>query len=372
MNTQKQTSQELTKRFLVAGAGGFLGGHILEGFLARGLPAAGADLRGARRPDGVDGGVPWFDIDLFDAASLDRALAGQDVVVNATGLFDITAPPAALHRVNAAGAQNLARAACRAGVRRFVHLSTVGVYGWPRRIPCDEHSPKRPANPYELSKWLGEKAVMKVAGSEGLPAVVLRPTLVYGPRSRYGISMLVGTVALHGRIRRWGFPHLLANRLVHFVHARDVARAAHLAATHPDAPGKILNVADPRPILASELLAGIVRGLGGKRGFALPGPAGYFANALVALLPEWFLLAPLNAHIDRVWRVIVRRDSLAAALTPRLDKDWLVYLLADRHYSTAALSALGMVWEYPSFEDGIAQTIEWYREKRWIPLRGRT
>ncbi|MBI4576179.1 MAG: NAD(P)-dependent oxidoreductase [Planctomycetes bacterium] len=354
-------------RVLLAGAGGFIGSHCLEVLLEGGHPCVAADRPGVPRSPSANGRTPWVAMDLLEPASLAGALEGVDAVVNATGLFGLNYPSRQLHAINATGSERLALAAARAGVRRLVHLSSTGVYGRPRRTPCGESDPKRPGNAYERSKWAGELRVRAVARRTGLPLVVLRPTLVYGPRSSYGLSMFVALIALASRGALPRVPRLVGHRRGHHVHVRDLARAVRLALERPEAVGQVYNVADREVVTNDRMALWLIERLGGAAGPALPGAAFHAADALLAVLPEALVLAPFNAWIRRDWDRLVRRRGLSGALRPRLDREWLLYLLHDHAYRVDALEGLGMEWEFPRLEEGLEQTLDWYRSERWIP-----
>lgn len=354
-------------RVLVCGAGGFLGSHALDFLLERGHDARAADLPRMHHPPGLKHDCPWLAIDLLDPPSLDRALEGVSAVVNATGLFNMYSRPSDLLRINETGSANLARAAAHAGAQRFVHLSSVGVYGRPATRPCRESDPKRPGNVYERSKWAGEKAVRAVARETGLPTVVLRPTLVYGPRSRQGLSMMMGIISMHSAGGRRSFPRTMGPHWGHHLHARDLARAIELSLRRPEAVGGIYNVADRQPATNLDLAAMVLETLEVPRGFTVPAPGAYLANALLAILPPDVLLRPLNKLIGDHWSRFVRRRGLVNALGPRLDREWSLYLMHDHVFSTERLARLGMVWEFPTLAAGLADTLRWYRQANWLP-----
>jgi dihydroflavonol-4-reductase len=119
--------------------------------------------------------------DVTDAASVDRAMAGCEVVYHAAGLPEQwTKDPAIFERVNVGGTRTVVEAAARHGVRRLVYTSTIDVFDVPRGGGTfDEHTlataPK--ATAYQRSKQDADRIV----ASSGLPAVFLHPSAVYGP-----------------------------------------------------------------------------------------------------------------------------------------------------------------------------------------------
>ncbi|MCJ7587921.1 MAG: NAD-dependent epimerase/dehydratase family protein [Candidatus Aminicenantes bacterium] len=177
---------------LVTGASGFIGSHLAES-----LVAAGDRVRALVRPTADANrlerlGVELCSGDLTDPASLERAVAGVERVFHCAALVADWDPQDLSARVNVAGSAALAEAALRAGVRKFVHLSTTEVYGHPD-VRVSEDAPYRYRGwPYCDTKIEAEKRVWECHW-RGLPATVLRPATVWGPRSK---SVVVAFVKL--------------------------------------------------------------------------------------------------------------------------------------------------------------------------------
>jgi nucleoside-diphosphate-sugar epimerase len=171
-------------RVLVTGAGGFLGCRTVELLGLGGTHEVRALVRSprsaarlARLPVEIVLG------DVGSALDMRRAMQDCDAVVHCavgTGW-----PPRTAFDVTVGGTRVAATAALEAGVRRFVHISSMAVHG--DRVPprLDEASPLDPGEGfgYSRAKFLAEQAVSELAG-QGLPAITLRPTRIYGPFSR--------------------------------------------------------------------------------------------------------------------------------------------------------------------------------------------
>ena len=168
------------QRWVVLGASGFVGGHVVEA--AR---AAGHEVVGTTAPRLSSAAVTAADV-ARDAAGLlaeQEALLAlfrdADVVVNAAGL----ATPDAVTSSTLVGANAVlplvvAVAASRAGVRRFVHLSSAAVQG--ARARLDETESTAPFSPYSTSKALGEMALVARRNDHHEDVVVIRATSVQG------------------------------------------------------------------------------------------------------------------------------------------------------------------------------------------------
>lgn len=172
------------RRVLVTGAGGFLGGRTVEtlrdhyGYDAVPLvrePKSAARL--ARWPHEIRLG------DICKREEMDRALDGCDAVVHCA--VGTSWQPDETRRVTVDGTRVTAEAAKAAGVKRFVHISTLFVHRRDGAGVIDESVALDPpaSDPYGQAKLAAERALAVVAG-QGLSTIVLRPTRIYGPFSR--------------------------------------------------------------------------------------------------------------------------------------------------------------------------------------------
>jgi nucleoside-diphosphate-sugar epimerase len=168
----------LDQPIFVSGATGFIGGRVCERLVQAGAKDVRALVhnvqhaaRVARLPIQLRVG------DLLNANSL-RDVVGDAKVVIHLGL--------GYGRGIVSGTRNLLQAARAGGVKRFVHISTTAVYGLRSPIGCEtEEAPvQRTGDQYCDNKSRAERVVEKFA-ARGLPTVTLRPSIVYGPYSRW-------------------------------------------------------------------------------------------------------------------------------------------------------------------------------------------
>jgi nucleoside-diphosphate-sugar epimerase len=247
-------------RALVTGASGFVGTHLVRRLAASGWPVRAAAHRGW--PDAPPG-VELVQVgELGPSTEWTPALEGVDVVFHLAGrahvLTEGSADPAGeFQRVNAAGTARLAAAAARAGLRRIVFASTIGVHGERTEgIAFDESSPVAPASDYARSKADAEEALRAECG-RGLEFVILRPPLIYGAGVPGNLRRLLRLVAS-------GLPLPLAgvkNRRS-LVAVDNVVDALVLCAQKPDTAGQAYLVADGEDLSTPELVRVLAEGMG--------------------------------------------------------------------------------------------------------------
>jgi nucleoside-diphosphate-sugar epimerase len=360
----------INMKVMVNGATGLVGLSIIDAFLEDGHDVRGSDIPGANFSELEKRGVEIVPADLFDEDALGKSVEGMEVVVNVAGLFDLGASFELLDKINHQGTRNVCESVLKhaPNIQKVVQIASVGVYGKPVRVPCKEDDPKNPRNSYEKTKFLGEKAAFEYYKNEGLPVTSVRPTLVYGERSKYGHSMFV---ALFSMAKDRGLETVRGFRsgpMTSHVHVKDVGRAVCLVGTAPDSVGQSYNIADQNPVDAADFTRAIVEPLGLEFKPMIPyiPPLLSATNAVAPIIPLK-LFEIINKQLGKKWDEFVDEKGLAPELSLRLDRDWIGYMTGDNIYDVSKLEALGMEWKYPNLIEGMKETIEWYREMEWLP-----
>ena len=171
-------------RVLVTGATGFVGRALCQDLARRGWPVRGAVRNQARLPEGCE---PCMVGDIGPGTDWTEALEGVDAVAHLAARVHVMRervqdPLVAFRRINVEGTLRLARAAARAGVGRFVFLSSVKALADASPDgPLTDASRPNPEDPYGISKCEAEVGLREIANQLHLDVVILRPPLVYGP-----------------------------------------------------------------------------------------------------------------------------------------------------------------------------------------------
>lgn len=258
-------------RVLVTGAGSLLMRRLVELSLARGDEVTCVQ----RRPVTVPAGVRVVAGDVRDAVVVAQAMAGCDAVVHGAARVGVTGTWDEFRSVNVDGTSVVLAAARRAGVQRFVHVSTPSVAHVGRSLVGEGAQPARTGRRgrayYAESKALAEQVALS-AGDDDLAVVAVRPHLVWGP----GDTQLVGRIV--AAARRGRLPLIAGGRALVDTTYLDNAAEALVAALDAVRPGSVVAgraylVAngEPRPI--RDLLLGICHAMG-ERPRTVTVPAG--------------------------------------------------------------------------------------------------
>lgn len=262
-------------QYAVTGATGFLGRNLVQRLLeqqdaVRALVPEESEVEPLRRR-----GVDVRPGDLNGTRDLANFVEGASVVIHCAGVVDLSSTSAEHWKVNVEGSERLFAACVQAGVPRFVFLSSVGVYGH-GNSPIREDAPKRPVGAYGKSKWAAEKSLWTYHADHGLPAVALRPCIVYGPHDQR-IWPLVESLC---RKRFVPLPDG-GKRIVDLVHVADVVDAVLAASRAEAAVGKAYNITDGETHSFRDLVDTFAR-ITDTRPVILPVPGGLLVRAVQA------------------------------------------------------------------------------------------
>lgn len=325
---------------LVTGATGLVGSHVVErarqhGIRTRILARASSDTAlleswGAEKLVG----------DMSDPASLKAAVDGVTVIVHCAAKVGDWGPVDDYRAVNVRALEDLLAAAEGTGMlRRFVHISSLGVYPARDHHGTDESEPPSAdgIDGYTLTKYESEQAVLRHIREKNLPATILRPGFIYGPRDRTVLPRLLA------KIRDKSFAFLGSGEaLMNNTFVGNLVDAVFAALEKDESIGQVYNITDGRLVSKHEFVETIAT------------QAGYDVPKKHVPLPVARVLAKA---MEGTWRLLRKKEA------PLLSSARIKFLGLNLDYSIhKARRELGYEPQV-DYTDGMRQTIDWFREQ---------
>ena len=323
---------------LVTGATGFIGSHLVEALLQRGvhvrcLLRKTSDLKWLQ-------GLPIEVVlgDCLDETSLTEAVKGVDQVFHLAGITKAVKEKT-YFEINALGTKNLIQVCLDSNprIQKFIYLSSQAAAG-----PCRNGNKKKesdlcePVSPYGQSKRMGEKLALTYA--QELPLLILRPCAVYGPRERdfFTFFKLISKrikLYLNGHVQR-----------ISLCYVQDVIRAILLAAESQTTSGEIFFLSDGNDYSVKEVLDLIAQTMD--------------IHALRIRVPKRMILG--IAFFLEYFSKISQKPSLMnkGKAKEMVQEDWTCDI-------TKVKTILGF---QPQFQlsEGIRLTYHWYKNEKWL------
>jgi len=246
-------------RVAISGAAGFLGKHLVRRARARGdtvFPLVHARTATSAADDRPLG-------EFLE----DRGVDGLDAFIHAAAVRHRHGVPPGAYREANVDLVALAARAMAGRTSRFVLVSSVGVYGWPSRLPISEATPFAPRTTYSETKVLAEERLRAIAPDLGLGVTIVRPSIVYGPGDTNGMLDKMARMIAARRYAVIGD----GRNVLHHVFVDDVVDGILLAAEHPAAAGEGFILAGPETTTLGELSRHVAEAVGAPLPpFAIP------------------------------------------------------------------------------------------------------
>jgi len=341
----------MSEKVLITGASGFIGHHLVQEALEKGFEVHAAvrpsseisDLQelGRKAKSEKRGNLVFVYPDFSSKESLLQELekAAYSYIIHAAGATRAKSLDA-YNLVNADYTLNLAKAALEVSVplKRFVFLSSLAAIGpltYNTKEVITEHTVPGPVTSYGKSKQLAEKYLFDL---KDLPLTVIRPTAVYGPGEK-DILILFQTLSKGLDLYIGHNPQRLS-----FVYVKDLVAATYAGLGEINKTHRIYNISDGQQYNRYEL-ADLFKKLSSKNPVRIHLPL--VVIKLVANLLEGF--------------------SVFSKRMPVLNKEKINELTAANWYCSidAARKDLNYEPEY-NLENGLAATLSWYKEKKWL------
>lgn len=323
---------------LVTGATGLVGSHVAEEARRRGLRVRALVRPSADTTLPRQWGVELVPGDIADAHAVRAAVAGATVIVHCAAKVGDWGPTEEYREVNVHALERLLEAVEQCGdLRRFVHISSLGVYQARDHYGTDEtEEPSTTGiDGYTLTKVEAERVVRRHIEERGLPAVILRPGFIYGPRDRTVLPRLLERLR-SGQFAFLGPPCKLMNN----TYVGNLVEAVFLAIQNDQAVGRVYNITDGGLVSKQVFVSRIAEN------------AGYRIPTKVVPLAIARLLARV---MEGTWKLLGKREA------PLLSNARIKFLGLNLDYCIdRAKRELNYQPRVP-FEEAMRQTIDWFR-----------
>lgn len=227
------------QKIFITGATGFIGKTICKVLTENGYVVTVLTLPEDRT------NIPYRKVtgDITDLSSFSASVKGHDAIIHLAGSVGYGQNMKNCERVNILGTQNIAKSAIESGIRRFIHFSTVAVYGRVSDVKITEDSPyKKIGDPYGDTKIEAEKLLLEYKKNH-LDLTILRPTVIYGPDDDKFFPKLLENLKT-GKAKVIGDGKNKAD----LIHVNDIAKAVLTVLQNPKSIGKIYNLSHPEQI----------------------------------------------------------------------------------------------------------------------------
>ncbi|MCO8093417.1 NAD-dependent epimerase/dehydratase family protein [Acinetobacter lwoffii] len=237
-------------KVLLTGSNGFLGQYLSQ-FLAEKGDSVLAHTRKAQTFDHPN--INNINFDLND--NLDNIDLNQvEVVIHCAGRAHVmhetaVSPLEAYRQTNVQGTLNLAQKAVQSGVKRFIYLSSIKVNGEQTTTQAFHPNDDVHTNdPYGLSKYEAEQALLALSQRSGLEVVIIRPVLIYGPNVKANFKSMVNLAS-----KKIPLPIGCLDNKRSMVSVYNLADLIHTCMTHPNANREVFLASDQDDISVKQL-----------------------------------------------------------------------------------------------------------------------
>lgn len=325
---------------LITGGTGFIGSRLAlklleQGNAVRVLGQVNNDAEAENKNRIERKGAEVVLASVTDREKIFAALEGIDIVYHlAAAQHEANVPDQVFWDVNVTGTKNVLEASVEAGVSRFVHGSTIGVYGSAMEGTITEETPLRPDNIYGITKLEGEKVARSFC--DRLPVVIIRISETYGAGDRRLLK-------LFKTIKKNVF-FMIGNgkNLHHLIYVDDLLDGLCVAATAETAVGKTFVLAGKEPLTTNEMVKTIADEVGGKIRFRAP-------------LPLFLLVATVMETVLR-----------PLGIQPPLHRRRMDFFRKSFAFSPTLSAGLANFSPRYTFKQGVAETAKWYTEMNYL------
>jgi len=325
---------------LVTGTSGFIGGRLAERLATEEGVRVRAMFRNPKKAERLlKLPLEIVKADLLDLPSLRKAIDGCDLAFHCAALVRETGDRNEFFETNVKGTENILKASTEAGVKKFIHFSSVAVYGLNPPDGADETTPYQPCgNLYCDTKIASEKAVWVAHQKAGLPVVVIRPTNVYGPYSNFWTVRPIKLVNSGQMILING-----GTGFCNYVYIDNLIDATLAATKRDQSVGQVYLVTDGNAVLWKEFF-GCYAQMAGK--------------PKMRSVPEW---------LGKAIALSMEVSSKLSGKPPKITREAVRFLTRRARFKIEkAKRELGYQPRF-SLEEGMKLTEQWLRGAGYLP-----
>jgi dihydroflavonol-4-reductase len=326
------------KCIAVTGATGFLGSHLCERLISEGYEVS-ILARNEEKAKRYEGRVVKTVIgDIADRQVVAEFVDGADIVVHLVSNFrTASGPPESYSHINVDGTAAVLEAAEKAGVKRFVHCSTIGVHGSVKETPANEESPFNPGDLYQETKVQSEALVRAAIGKSAMEIVIIRPCSIYGPGDMRMLKMFK-------MLSKGSFPMVGPCREnFHAVYIDDLIDGFMLALTRAEAIGETFIIGGERYLSLNDYINVVADAVG--------------ASPPKLKFPYWFFYSAA---------VVCEAICVPLRIEPPLHRRRVRFYKNNRAFNIEkVVSKLGYSPKV-GLKEGMERTAQWYRQNGYL------
>ena len=325
---------------LITGAGGLVGSSLAEACVKRGYKVKALIRSGSDGSFLEKLGVEVVRGDLQDKTLPIEATQGVDTVFHCAAKVGDWGTVDSYRQVNVEGLRKLLDSLNPAQLYKFVHFSSLGVYEARHHYQTDESTPPpdQHFDGYTQSKMESEKLALQYHKDKGYPIVVLRPGFIYGPRDRTVLPRLMEKLKTK-EVKYIGSSSYAMNNI--FV--GNLVQAAFLALDNPNAVGQVFNLTDGEKVSKKRFITTIAKGMNLPTPFFLP-------------VPLWLVKLIASSMEKKA----LKRGALEA---PKITKANIKFLGLNLDFSIEKAKRILGYAPAKTFDEGMAETLNWYKNK---------
>jgi len=322
----------------ISGATGFLGSALTVYLVSLGYRVR-AHAHTQDKAAQIGFGIEVVVGEISDRKVMAELVGGADYVIHTVSNFrDASGKVDSYRRINVEGTQAILDESIKAGVKRFVHCSTIGVHGDVKQTPASEFSPFAPGDLYQETKLEAEQYVLSTVGKSNTEITVIRPCSMYGPGDLRMLKMF--KMLSKGRFFFVGE----CKDNFHAVYIDDVVKAFESALEMPGIDGEVFLVGGPEGYLPLRDYVDVV-----AKSLSVPPPKITF--------PYWLF-----------WYAAILCEALCApfGIEPILHRRRVRFYKNNRAFNTEKSEKILELKPAVGLEEGMVSTVNWYKKNNLL------